>query len=673
MREEGFAPVRQSRAGVAASALLTPVAMLASVTLLACADASRAPRATPASTTAAVSADALWIVKAAAAADPGGVVVTTSSAVDPTSAAGAAHGFVDVDADAGGVFEPLAGRVEVDEDGRRLRFVPDVAPAPGREVRVVFTRALRDSLGRPLAGGAGTAALSFEQDVQDGVFEVRRPGLAARAAAAAGAGDDHADGAAGATPLTAGAAARGRIDAAGDRDWFTLTLAAGEQVTLVTSTAGDTVLALVAPDGSARVATNDDDPQGGLGSRIVHAVTAGGVHFVEVTGYGDSTPGYALEATVTGTPTAPAPGPTTTDDHGDAAATATPLAFGAGVAGRIERGGDRDWFALSLARGEVVELVTTTSGDTVLEAYAPDGVTSLGSNDDDPQGGGRQSRLRLAAAEAGVHLVVVSGYGSTTPDYQVEARPAVADAGPDPDRFRLRAGTDPWLIDFALRRDAWERDLASHGLRSGDAATDALMEARVVERVLAETGRKYLLDEAGGAVAGASFRVSFTRNRPAGTPGRSYSREAVGGRHVDETTTLGVSYLDPGNRRKEDNATTGELGIFSQVIFGRDSTLSPPLSAPDRRYLDGSYRLGDGSAADDRRFTRVRAVAADWGHALAVVTAHEVGHSVGLDHDAQDASSIMHATLSRWVLSDPGTRFSDASAGVLERSLGREP
>lgn len=693
-RESVLAPAGPYTARVSISrlllaALLAPVAHVAPLTLLACAEGSRrgstAPALAPSSALEAaqdLTGQTLELLKHAPGARPGSLVVGFSRPLDPAQvrAGETVQAFVDADPNPGGVFVPLPGSAALDPTGRQLTFLPDAPPLPGHEVRLVFSGALR-AAGAPdlaLTPGGGSAALSFGRDLPEAVCEVRDEPRSAAAATAlgAGAGDDHPDGPGGATPLVAGSSARGRIDVAGDKDWFRIALAAGDQLTLRTISTGDTTLALYAPDGSTLLASNDDDPQGGLASRVELVIAASGEHLIEVAGFGSRTPEYDLQAVLVSPGGAPAP--PAGDDHADEATGATPLrlgpgSLGSGLAGRIEEPGDSDWFALPLTAGQVVDLATVTTADTTLSAYGPDGVTLLGQNDDDPQGG-RHSRLRLSAGAGGTYFAAVAGYGRTTPTYRLEATPAPAagEALPDPDRFQLQPDTDPWHIDFALRRDDWETDLRARGLRSGDAPTDALMEARVIEEVLAACSRMYERHRDGTA-SPRGFRISFTRHDPPGAPGRQYSREAVGGRHRDGGGTLGVSWLDYGNRRKEDNATAGQLGIFSASIQGRSSTLSPALTAADRRYLDGTYRLGDGASADDRRFRRVREVAADWGHALAVVVAHEVGHSVGLDHDEADADSIMHPTLSRWVLSDPATRFSPASAAELERTLGRHP
>ena len=116
----------------------------------------------------------------------------------------------------------------------------------------------------------------------------------------------------------------------------------------------------------------------------------------------------------------------------------------------------------------------------------------------------------------------------------------------------------------------------------------------------------------------------------------------------------------------------GRLGVFSAVIYGRESVLRPSLRSSDLRYLDGSYVLGEGTASEDRRFRDVLDALNDWAHALACIAAHEVGHSVGLSHDTQAGAGIMRPTISRYALSDRNFQFGSASAAVLDRSLQKD-
>ena len=393
-----------------------------------------------------------------------------------------------------------------------------------------------------------------------------------------------------------------------------------------------------------------------------------GQFYVLAFGFEGATPDYSIG--FRGAATVPPPPAPRSDDHGDGPASASTLVLGLDASGTLEERGDVDWFGADLREGKTYTLATVTSGDSILRVLDASGA-ELAKNDDDPAGG-RHSALTFRAAASGRYYFEVSGYGQATFGYSLQAALRAPSALPNPARFRPRSGTDVWHIDFRLRASLWAQDLASHGLSSGDAVTDRLMRERVEDDLLSFLSQKYKLSGDGAPIRGRSWKISFTPTKPSGTPGRNYSREVVGGSHEDGSRTLGVSYLDPGNRRREDNDNLGELGIFSASIDGRNSTLRPALQASDRRYLDGSYLLGDGSSADDSRFRRIRQVASDWAHALSVVTAHEAGHSVGLDHDESDPRGIMKAALSRTLLSDHATRFADPSALTLDANLDQD-
>ena len=93
-------------------------------------------------------------------------------------------------------------------------------------------------------------------------------------------------------------------------------------------------------------------------------------------------------------------------------------------------------------------------------------------------------------------------------------------------------------------------------------------------------------------------------------------------------------------------------------------------AAADAVVLDGTYKIGQGTSADDERQRRINAVTEDWGRAVGSVLAHEVGHSVGLSHQ-NDRLSIMDSASTNSQLSEPRARFMPASAAILDTTLGK--
>ncbi|MEZ0230177.1 MAG: Ig-like domain-containing protein [Planctomycetota bacterium] len=244
---------------------------------------------------------------------------------------------------------------------------------------------------------------------------------------------------------------------------------------------------------------------------------------------------------------------------------------------------------------------------------------------------------------------------------------------PDPTIFKIEAGTDPWHIDFDLFATLFSNDMGAKGLRSGDAATDKLASDRAKVLILSYTSQKYFRTEDGKSVSAKSWKISFSSVKPTGSPGTGHSRESVGGRYGGGGSVLGVSLLDSGNRRKEDNARQGSLGIFTASIGGLRSRLSPALTVADKKYLDGTYTLGSGTAAEDARMKAVLTALDDWGHAVGSVVAHEVGHSVGLQHDESDPKGLMKAATSGTLMSDKTSHFSARSSATLDANLGKSP
>lgn len=108
------------------------------------------------------------------------------------------------------------------------------------------------------------------------------------------------------------------------------------------------------------------------------------------------------------------------DDHGDSPHAASALIPGVAAGGDIEQVYDRDWFTLHVDAGATYafEIELVSHRDSWLTLYDSDGSTLLAENDDYY---GRASYLEWTAGSSGQIFVVVSGYGTQTGTYVLDA------------------------------------------------------------------------------------------------------------------------------------------------------------------------------------------------------------------------------------------------------------
>ncbi|MDY7098223.1 MAG: M10 family metallopeptidase C-terminal domain-containing protein [Pseudomonadota bacterium] len=218
--------------------------------------------------------------------------------------------------------------------------------------------------------------------------------------------------------LTPGSFVQDEIETAGDSDWFSITLEAGETYTFTVYTAPgilrDSILNL--RDASGNLITTNDDANfnaGLLYSEIIFTATSSGTYFLDVSAFGSNTGTYFLSSS---RPVDDAVGQ-------DVAGSQTLTIDAAPTDGVLDQTGDRDWYAVTLEAGETYFLRTNATGgsndvDTTLTLRDAQG-NVLAYNDDST---GTYSQIRFTATTSGTFYLDVGGWADGEQgDYQVEA------------------------------------------------------------------------------------------------------------------------------------------------------------------------------------------------------------------------------------------------------------
>lgn len=120
------------------------------------------------------------------------------------------------------------------------------------------------------------------------------------------------------------------------------------------------------------------------------------------------------------------------DDYGNAAATASTIGVGSTLSGKIDTGGDHDWFKFTAVAGRKYTIATQlrTLQDSVLTLYGPSGANPLATNDDAP-GRGLASQIDWTASVGGTYYVDVKAYSATqTGAYSLAISATAANAAP---------------------------------------------------------------------------------------------------------------------------------------------------------------------------------------------------------------------------------------------------
>ena len=318
----------------------------------------------------------------------------------------------------GSLYDPYLRGVH-DADGVLIPGTTSNDGGRGYNSRVFFTPDA-DGVYHVAAGSSGTATGTYRLSVADVT-------------------DDHAAGTETAGMVAVNGSVAGRIEVAGDRDWFEVTLEAGKtyRIDLKGSPTGDGTLrdpflrGVHDADGALIPGTANNNGGDDRNSRVFFTAEDNGTYYVAAGAKGSRTGTYTLSVTEF------------VDDSDDYAAgtwTTGTVAVDSSARGEIETIGDQDWFAVTLDAGKTyrVDLEGSRAGHGTLGEPRLYGVHDAhgrlipGTTYTNGGDGVRESRVFVTVAEAGTYYVAAGGhphYGNRTGTYRLSVT-EVADDHP---------------------------------------------------------------------------------------------------------------------------------------------------------------------------------------------------------------------------------------------------
>ena len=210
--------------------------------------------------------------------------------------------------------------------------------------------------------------------------------------------DDHSNTRSGATNLSLGGSLSGRIDIGGDVDYFKMEVSRSGTLTVYTTGDTDTYGTLQNSSGSDLERNNF---QGGNDNFNISRSVSAGTYYIRVKGGGSSTTGnYTVHARFGDI-----------DDHSDTRLGATDLSLGGSRSGRIETGGDVDYFRVQVSSSGTLTVYTTGDADT----YGTLQSSLLGRNLVSSDDGGSDNNFRIEhTVTPGTYYIRVQGHNSST-------------------------------------------------------------------------------------------------------------------------------------------------------------------------------------------------------------------------------------------------------------------
>ncbi len=403
--------------------------------------------------------------------------------------------------------------------------------------------------------------------------------------------------------VAVGGSVTGQLEAAGDSDWYQVSLRANQGYRFTLRSAdgdgalGDPLLRLL--DASGTEVSVNDDAGGTLNSRLDFTPPADGVYYLDARAFSsEDTGAYVLAAAEYVQPTDAVPGGTNTT----ARLGATP------VTDSIDFDGDVDTRRVALAAGTIYTFTLNTAAENGLpDPYLR--ILNAEGNEvasDDDGGGNLNSRLEFVPDATGAFFVEArnlseSGTGAYTLGMERRALPADAVRGDAGTRTRLAVGSEvTGVLDYPRDRD-WYRFAAVQGQtyrfsldaaaqEGGEQLTDPLI------RVLDSAGAELARDDDGGDGLNAYVEYTAARTGDIFLEARGFSDVAEGGYRLraragdipgDTTTDMTLS-AESGDYREGVLSPAGDTDWYAieltqgqtirvQLVNGSSNAVGDPL------------------------------------------------------------------------------------------------
>ncbi len=174
-------------------------------------------------------------------------------------------------------------------------------------------------------------------------------------------------------------------------------------------------------------------------------------------------------------------------------------------------------------------------------------------------------------------------------------------------------------------------DLKNLGLssRGYEADMDNWVRDEIMARAIAYLHKVFQRNADGTAIPGVSFDVTFGTTMPPGVKPHEVWTVTIAG---DDPSAWGRAY--PPNR------AFAYASKLANEIY-KKYELKPPLQHSDRDYFVYKYDWNTG-LNENLRHDSIRALVDGYASAVAMTTAHEVGHLCGCGHDRESPRSIMN-------------------------------